>query len=121
VEMSQRAIWIGEFFVRRTFTVTAAKFFTPYIMCQKIASHPNVNNLSSSDLNVLDITIGWIKNHVSIKVYKWYTNCELLIFSEVIASRCFFKELEYWRSCVALCCVVSSKLKIRIFGTLAHK
>jgi len=70
--MSDRTILNGEVFIRRAFTVTAVKFFTPYITCLKIVSTPILNNRSSSNLNVLDITIGPIKNHVCRKLFKWY-------------------------------------------------
>ena len=38
-------------------------------MCLKIVSLPILNNRSSSNLNVLDITIGSIKNHVAGKLF----------------------------------------------------
>jgi len=69
VEMSVRAILIGEFFIRRIFTVTAVKFFTLYITCLKIVSRPILNNLSSSNLKLLDITVGLIKSHVGRKLF----------------------------------------------------
>jgi len=43
------------------------------------------------------------------------------MFSEFIEFSSFIKEVEHWTNCVALCCVVSIKLKKRMFATLTHK
>jgi len=52
-----------DIFIRKTFTFTAIKLFTMFFMCLIIVYLQILNNLSNSNLNVLDITIGSINNH----------------------------------------------------------
>jgi hypothetical protein len=93
VEVSQRAIQIGEAFIRRIFTVTAVKLFTPFIARVKIVYRPILSNRSSSDLNILGIVIGSISIYVRTKLFQRYTNCEFFIFTEFMASSSSLKTL----------------------------
>jgi len=56
VEVSQRTIHIGEVVIRRTFTVTAVKLFTQFIVRLKIVYRPTGSNRSSSKIDILNIT-----------------------------------------------------------------
>jgi len=59
----------GEFFIRRTLTFTAVKFFTICFICLKIVYLPILSNFSNSNLNVLDITIGLINKLFDRNIY----------------------------------------------------
>ena len=78
VEVSQQEIQIGKVVIRSTFTVTAVKFFTPFIARLEIVSRPirSTRNRISSKLNVLDIIIRSINLHVCTKLFKYYKNSE---------------------------------------------
>ena len=68
--MSDGEIEIRKDFISRIFTVNVVKFYTVGIAGLKISSSPALHNRSSSNLNLLDITIGCINNHVGRKLYK---------------------------------------------------
>jgi len=67
VEVLQRTIQIGEAVIRRKFSVTAVKFFMPFIARLKIVCRPIRSNRFSSGLNVLELLIDSINIHVSRK------------------------------------------------------
>ena len=89
MEVLQQAIQTGDVVIRRTFTFTAVKLFTPFIARLKIFYRPVLSNRSSSNLNILII----VNIYVCTKLFTHYTNCELLIFTEFVASSTSLKTL----------------------------
>ena len=69
MEVSQRAIQTGKVVIRRTFTVTAIKLFTPFITHLKIVYRPILSNRSSSYLNILGTVTGSVNIYVCTKLF----------------------------------------------------
>ena len=91
--------------ISSTVTVTAVRFFAPFYCRSVNDCRPVTSNIFSSILNVLDIIIGSINIHNCTKQFKYYTNCEVFIFSELMTSTSFLKTTAVNKVQCAACCV----------------